>query len=43
MNDPNVSHETKNSHVGVLFERDWRRDVKNESMKGVLRNESSRK
>jgi len=37
MNDPNVTHETKNNRADrdVLFEYDWRRDEKNESTKRV--------
>jgi hypothetical protein len=43
VNDPNVTHETKNEPADVLFEHDWRRDEKNESTKGVSKNESSKK
>jgi hypothetical protein len=43
MNDPNVTHETKNDSADVLFEHDWRRDEKNESTKKeVLKNERQR-
>jgi hypothetical protein len=41
MNDPYVTHETKNDPV--LFQHDQRRDERNESTKGVLKNESSKK
>jgi hypothetical protein len=43
MNDPYVTHETKNDPADVLFQHDQRRDERNESTKGVLKIESSKK
>jgi hypothetical protein len=43
INDPNVTHETKNELADVLFEHEWRRDEKDDSTKEVIKNKSSKK
>jgi hypothetical protein len=43
MNDLNVTHESENDPVDVLFETDWRRDEMNESTKEFFKNASSKR